>query len=70
MTTLTPDAMRTLHGARFWGPPRGAGCGLLVGLTFGLAFTGRLVAAEVPPVAVPLPMLDPEPSVVPGVGAS
>ena len=27
-------------------------------------------AAEVPPVAVPLPMLDPEPSVVPGVGAS
>ena len=26
--------------------------------------------AEVPPVAVPLPMLDPEPSVVPGVGAS
>ena len=24
---------------------------------------------EVPPVAVPLPMLDPEPSVVPGVGA-
>ena len=27
-------------------------------------------ATEVPPVAVPLPMLDPEPSVVPGVGAS
>ena len=27
-------------------------------------------AGEVPPVAVPLPMLDPEPSVVPGVGAS
>ena len=26
--------------------------------------------SEVPPVAVPLPMLDPEPSVVPGVGAS
>ena len=26
--------------------------------------------AEVPPVAVPLPMLDLEPSVVPGVGAS
>ena len=25
---------------------------------------------EVPPVAVPLAMLDPEPSVVPGVGAS
>ena len=25
---------------------------------------------EVPPVAVPLPMLDLEPSVVPGVGAS
>ena len=29
-----------------------------------------LVLTEVPPVAVPLPMLDPEPSVVPGVGAS
>ena len=28
------------------------------------------VGSEVPPVAVPLPMLDPEPSVVPGVGAS
>ena len=27
-------------------------------------------STEVPPVAVPLPMLDPEPSVVPGVGAS
>ena len=27
-------------------------------------------SSEVPPVAVPLPMLDPEPSVVPGVGAS
>ena len=34
---------------------------------FGLGGHGRL---EVPPVAVPLPMLDPEPSVVPGVGAS
>ena len=30
----------------------------------------RLYNTEVPPVAVPLPMLDPEPSVVPGVGAS
>ncbi len=30
----------------------------------------RLSESEVPPVAVPLPMLDPEPSVVPGVGAS
>ena len=29
-----------------------------------------VVVGEVPPVAVPLPMLDPEPSVVPGVGAS
>ena len=29
-----------------------------------------LPGGEVPPVAVPLPMLDPEPSVVPGVGAS
>ena len=33
----------------------------------GAPILGRL---EVPPVAVPLPMLDPEPSVVPGVGAS
>ena len=31
---------------------------------------GSTDEAEVPPVAVPLPMLDPEPSVVPGVGAS
>ena len=30
----------------------------------------RITLSEVPPVAVPLPMLDPEPSVVPGVGAS
>ena len=30
----------------------------------------RTNGTEVPPVAVPLPMLDPEPSVVPGVGAS
>ena len=29
-----------------------------------------VLTSEVPPVAVPLPMLDPEPSVVPGVGAS
>ncbi len=45
MTTLTLDAMRTLDGARFWRPPRGAGCGLLVGLTLGLAFTGNVVPA-------------------------
>ncbi len=45
MTTLTPDAMGTLHGSRFTRPPSGAGCGLLAGLTFGLAFTGRFVAA-------------------------
>ena len=32
--------------------------------------TGVNATNEVPPVAVPLPMLDPEPSVVPGVGAS
>ena len=31
---------------------------------------GDVTFIEVPPVAVPLPMLDPEPSVVPGVGAS
>ena len=37
-----------------------------------LVAVAMLVAgsSEVPPVAVPLPMLDPEPSVVPGVGAS
>ena len=46
MTTLTPAAMQTLHGARFPRPPRGAGCGFLVGLTFGLAFTGRFLAAS------------------------
>ena len=33
-------------------------------------FRKRPRFSEVPPVAVPLPMLDPEPSVVPGVGAS
>ena len=33
-------------------------------------FTCSTRLTEVPPVAVPLPMLDPEPSVVPGVGAS
>ena len=32
--------------------------------------TVTVTLSEVPPVAVPLPMLDPEPSVVPGVGAS
>ena len=32
--------------------------------------SSELTLREVPPVAVPLPMLDPEPSVVPGVGAS
>lgn len=45
MTTLTPDAMRTLHGSESWRPPEGAVCGVLVGLVFGLAFTGRFVAA-------------------------
>ena len=36
-----------------------------------LGMTSRVPPkGEVPPVAVPLPMLDPEPSVVPGVGAS
>ncbi len=45
MTTLTLDAMQTLHGAKFWKPPRGALCGFLGGAVFGLAFTGHLVAA-------------------------
>jgi len=45
MTTLTPDAMRTLHGSEFWRPAEGAVCGVLVGLVFGLAFTGRFVPA-------------------------
>jgi hypothetical protein len=46
MTILTPTAMQTLHGAGFPRPPRGVGCGFLMGLTFGLAFTGRFVAAS------------------------
>jgi hypothetical protein len=46
MTILTPAAMQTLHGARFTRPPRGAGCGFLVGLTFGLAFAGWFAAAS------------------------
>jgi hypothetical protein len=46
MTTLTPAAMQTLHGARFPRPPRGAGCGFLVSLTFGLAFTGRFIGTS------------------------
>ncbi len=45
MTTLTPDAMRTLHGARLPRPGRGAYCGLLVGAFFGFAFTGHPIAA-------------------------
>jgi len=53
MTTLTPDMMLTLHGARFWRPPRGAGCGFLVGLTFGLAFTGRFIAASLIHIVTP-----------------
>ena len=47
MTTLTPDAMRTLHGSEFWRPPRGAVCGLLAGSIFGFAFTGQFVAAAI-----------------------
>ena len=45
MTTLTPDVMRTLHGAVRLRPRRGAYCGFMVGAFFGLAFTGHLVAA-------------------------
>ncbi len=45
MTTLTPDAMGTLHGSEFPRPPRGAVCGLLAGVVFGLTFTGRFVPA-------------------------
>ena len=41
---------------------------ILSGLAAGIDTAAH--TAEVPPVAVPLPMLDPEPSVVPGVGAS
>jgi len=44
MTTLTLDTMGTLHGAAF-PRPRGAACGLLTGLVFGLAFTGNLIGA-------------------------
>ena len=59
-------------GARSGG--RGAS-GVVRALALGGGRGGRGVvpqgpACEVPPVAVPLPMLDPEPSVVPGVGAS
>ena len=57
MTTLTLDAMGTLHGGWFWRPPRGAGCGLLVGLTFGLAFTGRFVAASLVYMVTPVTCL-------------
>jgi hypothetical protein len=45
MTTLTLDAMQTLHGAKLWRPPRGALCGFLGGALFGLVFTGRFVSA-------------------------
>ena len=38
MTTLTLDAMQTLHGAKFWRPPRGASCGFLVGAMLGAGF--------------------------------
>ena len=44
MTTLTLDAMGTLHGA-VRPRPRGTYCGFLVGSFLGLAFTGHLVAA-------------------------
>ena len=40
------------------------------GIDGGVKAAERIREREVPPVAVPLPMLDPEPSVVPGVGAS
>ena len=43
MTTLTVDGMRGVHGARH--RRRGAYCGVLTGLVFGLAFTGRFIAA-------------------------
>ena len=45
MTTLTPTAMRTLHGLAIPRPRRGAYCGLVVGAFLGFAFTGQLVAA-------------------------
>ena len=44
MTTLTEDGMRGVHGAAL-PRPRGAFCGLLVGLIFGFAVTGNLVGA-------------------------
>ena len=44
MTTLTLDEMRTLHGDEIR-RPRGAICGVLTGLVFGLTFTGRFVPA-------------------------
>lgn len=45
MTTLTLDAMGTLHASRGFRPRRGALCGLLVGAFFGFAFTGHPLAA-------------------------
>ncbi len=45
MTTLTQDAMRTLHGAVIPRPRKGTYCGLLVGAFLGLAFTGHFVLA-------------------------
>ena len=38
MTTLTLDAMQTLHGAVLQNPRRGAYCGFLVGAFLGFAF--------------------------------
>ncbi len=44
MRTLTPDAMRRLHGAAI-ARPRGAFCGVLTGLVFAFALTGNWVGA-------------------------
>ncbi len=45
MTTLTLDAMRTLHGAVIPRRRRGAYCGFLVGALAMALLTGNLVAA-------------------------
>ena len=56
MTTLTLDAMGTLDGG-VWARPRGAFCGLLTGLVFGLAFTGRFVPAALVYMVTPVTCL-------------
>ena len=45
MTTLTVDAMETLHGAVYARPRRGAACVFLLGAMWLTIGTGHLIAA-------------------------